>query len=123
VAEQVKRLTVDGSVVLSVAVLERTLIDIEGQGVTGSVSRNRSALVRRAETWQDYLDAVVWIASTKATLWFDVLGWSQVDCLRSIRWREHAESLMSNNRANLTANQIQILEQGIAVFLELDSMS
>ena len=103
-AEQ-KGITIAGSKALSVAVLDRALIDIEGRGISGRMSV-------KSRTWEDYADAVLWAASSKATVWFDILGWSQANVLKAMRWSEHADVLLTDDRADLTTEQIEFLENG-----------
>jgi|TARA_R110000824_G_scaffold100098_2_gene237983 hypothetical protein len=103
VAEPPERLTIDGAEALSVAVINTAMVDIEGRGMSGPVS-----VVGR--TWGDYVKAVLWAGSSRATIWFEVLGWSQIDYLRAMRWDEHAERLM--RRSNLTTKQVQFLRDG-----------
>lgn len=95
---------------LSVAVINRALMDIEGRGMGGAVSL-------KSRTWSDYVGAVLWAGSSRATIWFDILGWSQLNYLRAVNWEVHAEDLLSDERADLTDHQVEFLKGSIGALV------
>tara|TARA_R110000824_G_scaffold78549_1_gene198226 strand:- start:1357 stop:1707 length:351 start_codon:yes stop_codon:yes gene_type:complete len=103
-----EKLTTDGAKAVAVAVVERAVLDLAGRGVGGAVAC-------RTLTWNDYVKAVMWLASSRATIWFDILSLNQGRCLLNLDWPEHAGGLIGDERADLTADQEQFLRDGIKV--------
>ena len=105
--KQVEKLTADGARAVAVAVIERAFLDLRGRGVNGTITWR----VRLA--WTDYVTAVVWLASSRATIWFDILGFNQERCLLGINWCEHALNLLMDERADLSEEEKFLLQHGI----------
>jgi hypothetical protein len=101
-----EELTTDGAKAVAVAVVERAVLDLAGRGVGG-------AIACRTLTWNDYVKAVMWLVSSRATVWFDILSLNQGRCLLSIDWPEHALELLMDSRANLSEEEEQLLQHGI----------
>lgn len=103
---KVEKLTTDGARAVAVAVIERALLDMQGKGIGGAVSV-------RALTWTDYIKSVIFLGSSRSTIWFDLVGAEQRQCLLAMSWGEHALSLLMDSRANLSPSQMKLLREGI----------
>ena len=105
-AFKVEKLTTDGATAVAVAIIERALLDMQGRGVGGAVSV-------RSLTWTDYIKSVLFLGSSRSTIWFDLIGAEQRECLLAMSWGEHALSLLMDSRASLSPNQMKVLQEGI----------
>ena len=104
---KVEKLTTDGARAVAVAVIDRALLDLRGRGLSGTITW-RVRLV-----WNDYVKAVLWLASSRATIWFDLLSLNQERCLLSINWCEYALDLLMDDRADLSEEEKLLLQHGI----------
>tara|TARA_R100000808_G_C2105849_1_gene121477 strand:- start:516 stop:845 length:330 start_codon:yes stop_codon:yes gene_type:complete len=66
---------------------------------------------------RDHRQSVLWLGSTRATLWFDFAELSQETVLRKTNWPEHAANLIKTQE--LTERQKQFLTSGIEYFEHL----
>ena len=105
-AFKVEKLTTDGAKAVAVAIIERALLDMQGRGVGGAVSV-------RSLPWTDYIKSVLFLGSSRSTIWFDLIGAEQRECLLAMSWGEHALSLLMDSRASLSPNQMKVLQEGI----------
>jgi hypothetical protein len=68
---------------------------------------------------EEHLDAVVFLASRKATLWWDVAKIEQGAALLAMGWQAHARKLVEDPEVSLTPAQAEIVKRGLGVFAGL----
>ena len=57
-------------------------------------------------------DAIVWLASTRATRWFDACGLDQRYTLARMGWPQHAKELLGRG-TSLDRAKVRVLELGL----------
>ena len=85
---------------LALAVLWQAVKDIRNKG---SPSKD------------EHINAVVFLASRRAVLWFDMVGLAQLSALERLGWSKYAEELLIDPGAGLTGPQRRVLIKGINV--------
>ena len=63
----------------------------------------------------EHINAVVFLASKRAALWFDMAGLQQLAALERLRWSKYAEELLTGPESELTGAQRRVLTKGIRV--------
>jgi len=98
----------DGYRRLALAVILRAVRDMCRHG-----ARNTTA-----PTDLEHKQATIWLASTRATKWFDLVDMSQGDVLWRSEWPQYAEKLLET--AQMTDGQRKVLTEGIERFEALE---
>jgi len=103
----------DGVRLLACAMIHRALLDMRSRGEGGAKN------VRRA-TFNAYVHGTLWLCTTKASIWFDLLdGVEQRGTLHAIKWSQYAQELLADPRAELTDQEVDVILETIEA-LELD---
>jgi hypothetical protein len=91
------------------AVIERAVRDMRMRGVT------IGSKWKVIDDFRCYVNATVWLGSSKAAIYMDAVGLEQLDVLYAIKWREHAEEMIDNPDAFslLTHDDINLLYMSI----------
>ncbi len=104
-----KRVGLSGEHNLALAVLWQAVKDIRNEG-----SPNRA----------ERTDAVVFLASKRATAWFDVCGMEQRPALQRLEWSKYAQALLDDptheaqcTTTELTEPQRRVLKKGVALLV------
>jgi|TARA_R110002074_G_C12504870_1_gene662921 hypothetical protein len=93
----------DGVRLLACAMIHRALLDMRSRGEGGPIT------VRKL-TYRAYVDGTIWLCSTKASIWFDLLdGVDQRDTLHATNWIEYASDVLMDPRAELRAKEVEVL--------------
>ena len=93
----------DGVRLLACAMIHRALLDMRSRGEGGPIT------VRKL-TYRAYVDGTIWLCSTKASIWFDLLdGVDQRDTLHATNWIEYANDVLMDPRAELRAKEVEVL--------------
>jgi len=97
---RVRRADLSGEKNLALAVLWQAVKDAKDQGSPSPAER---------------VDGVVFLASSRATAWFDLADIEQIVALSRLRWTEYAKALLGDDEVELDAEQRQVVERGIEV--------
>lgn len=99
----------DGLRLLCCAMINRAMLDMRSKGEGGPV--NIQWLTYRA-----YVDAVLWLGSSKASVYFDYVGAiEQKEALEGCDWLSYARQLRWDKRAKLKEDEKKLLDEGIQV--------
>ena len=99
----------DGCRYLCSAMLNRAIIDMRTRGeTTGS-----TWVVK--ENFRSYVSSVVWLGSSSASVYFDILDIKQEDILYATKWSDHAREVLNTEESFilLSDNDIGLLCKGI----------
>ena len=103
------RLDPDGLRLLCCAVIKRALLDMRSRGEGGHENI-------RKYTYRSYVEAVLWLGSSRASVYFDYAGAiEQTQALYAMKWASYAMELKEDPRANLTEDEMRLLTEGIEV--------
>jgi len=95
---------VSGTRHLALAVVLRAVKDMQKLGATTTTAPSRSECV----------DAVVWLGSAHAAVWFDVADVSQLNVLWNNEWVRYAGAALDG--VELDTEERQLLQDGVKVF-------
>ena len=96
-----------GTRYLALAVVLRAVRDMHMHG----------AKMTTAPSLKEHLDAIVWLGSTHATVWFDVADVNQFNVLWENDWMRYAGAALDGDK--LDAEERQLLQGGVKVFRDL----
>jgi hypothetical protein len=103
----------DGVRLLACAMIHRALLDMRSRGEGGAQN------VRKM-TYRAYVDGTVWLCTTKASVWFDLLdGVEQRETLHATKWSQYAHELLADPRAELTDQEVDVILETLEA-LEVD---
>jgi hypothetical protein len=97
----VRRADLSGEKNVALAVLWQAVKDAKDQGSPSPAER---------------VNGVVFLASSRATAWFDIADIEQVVALSRLRWPEYAKTLLGDDEVKWDAEQRQVVEQVLEVF-------
>ena len=89
---------------LALAVVLRAVRDMQKHGAKNTT----------APTEVEYHDAMIWLGSRQAALWFDTACVSQYSVLWANDWRTHAKEMLDS--CELLPEERRLLEDGVEVF-------
>ena len=94
----------DGLRAVACFVVKRAIFDMQTNGVGGSWQTAK-------QTHRDYLKAVVWLASKRASIYFDAAGVEQEEVLYAISWADYATNILSGPKVyeQLTFTERKVL--------------
>jgi len=61
----------------------------------------------------DYIDAVVWLGSSRAIRFFDTVGISQAPALLAMGWSPHAAELCRRLNGDVTPHERHVLKESL----------
>ena len=96
-----------GTRYLALAVVLRAVRDMHMHG----------ARMTTAPSLEEHLDAIVWLGSTHAAVWFDVADVSQFNVLWDNDWMRYAGAALDGDEIDSEARQL--LQVGVKVFGDL----
>ena len=79
--------------------------------------QNLGAKVTTAPTAKERLDAIVWLGSSKAAVWFEAAEIDQFNVLRDNDWVTYTKAVLKDRE--LTPEVRQMLEEVVGVFGDL----
>jgi|TARA_R110000824_G_scaffold366487_1_gene555143 hypothetical protein len=59
------------------------------------------------------ISAVLWLASTRAAMWFERCDLDQNYALSKMKWAEHAQELLDDKSVLLNCRKMRVLELGL----------
>jgi|TARA_R110002110_G_scaffold6448_1_gene32385 hypothetical protein len=89
---------------LALAVVLRAVRDMQKHGAKNTT----------APTEAEYHDAMIWLGSRQAALWFDGASVSQYSVLWANDWMKYAEEMLDS--CELLPEERRLLEDGVRVF-------
>jgi|TARA_R110000824_G_scaffold106537_5_gene251703 hypothetical protein len=92
---------------LALAVVLRALRDMQRHGAKNTT----------APSQDEHLDAIIWLGSSRAALWFDVACVDQVMVLKENDWVDSAQATLDG--CELKVDERQLLRAGVEVFGDL----
>jgi len=101
----------DGYRRLALAVILRAVRDMCRHGAKNTTAPSDS----------EHKQAIIWLASTRATKWFDLVDMSQADVLWRSNWTQHAQELLDT--VDMAHRQRTVLTQAVARFEALQGHS
>tara|TARA_R100000808_G_C2133465_1_gene142180 strand:+ start:919 stop:1272 length:354 start_codon:yes stop_codon:yes gene_type:complete len=106
----------DGVRLLACAMIHRALLDMRSRGKGGA--RNV-----RKQTYRAYVDGTVFLCTTKASVWFDLLdGVDQRETLHATKWSDYAMELLADPRAELKDEEVRVILEAIEALDEDEYM-
>ena len=90
---------------------------LRGQGgdlaLAGAVLELAIREMRTSTNLKDRVSATIWLGSTQATYWFEVMGLEQDYALENMNWPKHASDLLADPELVLPVGVIHMLQTGI----------
>jgi len=90
---------------------------LRGQGgdlaLAGAVLGLAIREMRTCTNLKDRVSAIIWLGSTQATFWFEVMGLEQDYALENMHWPKHASEVLADPELILPVGVIQMLQTGI----------
>ena len=96
-----------GTRYLALAVVLRAVRDMHMHG----------ARMTTAPSLEEHLNAIVWLGSTHAAVWFDVADVSQFNVLWDNDWMRYAGAALDGDK--IDTEERQLLQDGVKVFGDL----
>ena len=96
-----------GTRYLALAVVVRAVRDMQNDGTK----------ISTAPSLKEHLDAIIWLGSTHATVWFDVADVSQFNVLWDNDWMRYAGAALDGDK--IDTEERQLLQVGVKVFGDL----
>ena len=81
--------------------------------LAGSVVELAIREMRTSTNLKHRLNAIIWLGSTQATFWFEVMGLEQSYALENMHWPKHASEVLADPELILPVGVIQMLQSGI----------
>lgn len=78
--------------ILAAEVLRRAVEDMKGNGLSASGGYLEPTAIR------DRIGAIAWLASSRATIYFDLMGIEQSRALVASRWPKYARAILRGGR-------------------------
>jgi hypothetical protein len=99
----------DGVRLLACAMIHRALIDMRTRGRC-TWSFHRQGVYNRKVVYRAYVDGTIWLATRKASIWFDYLdGVGHRTTLHASNWKDYAYDLLDDPLAELQPDEISVL--------------
>ena len=90
---------------------------LRGQGgktaMAGAVVELAIREMRTSTNLKDRVNAIIWLGSTQATFWFEVMGLEQDYALENMNWPKYASEVLAKPELILPVGVIHMLQTGI----------